>query len=75
MRCIPAGRQPRGAAKGRPFSPRREGQVIDPESNDPKVPGTRRFHDLLAAYPRLSATVIQTVGSKKWDAFVLAVVG
>ena len=52
----------------------REGEVADPESTDPNVPGTRRFHELLAAEPRVSATVIQTVGSKKWDGFALALV-
>jgi hypothetical protein len=34
----------------------------------------RRFTELVAAEPRLSATVLQTVGSKGYDGFALAVV-
>jgi hypothetical protein len=34
----------------------------------------RRFNELLAADPRVSATAIQTVGSKGWDGFALALV-
>ena len=52
----------------------REGQVIDPASNDPRVVGTRALFDAIAAEPRLTATAVQTVGVKKWDGFVLAIV-
>lgn len=52
----------------------REGAVIDATSTDPNVLGVRRLNDLLAAEPRVSATTIQTVGSKKYDGFTLAVV-
>jgi predicted O-methyltransferase YrrM len=52
----------------------REGAVIDPDSSDPNVQGVRRFTDLIAAEPRLSATVLQTVGSKGYDGFAIAVV-
>ncbi len=52
----------------------REGKVIDPVSDDKDVQGTRRFAELLAAEPRLSATVLQTVGTKGYDGFALAVV-
>ncbi len=52
----------------------REGAVIDAASKDPNVLGIRRFSELLAAHPRLSATAIQTVGSKGYDGFVLAYV-
>jgi predicted O-methyltransferase YrrM len=38
------------------------------------VQGVRRFYDLLAAEPRLTATAIQTVGDKGYDGFVLALV-
>ena len=34
----------------------------------------RRFYELLAAEPRVSATAIQTVGSKGYDGFALALV-
>jgi predicted O-methyltransferase YrrM len=52
----------------------RQGKVIDPESDDPNVRGVRRFTEMLAAEPRLSATVLQTVGAKGYDGFALAVV-
>lgn len=48
--------------------------VIDPDSEDPKVQGVRRFNERLAAEPRLSATIIQTVGSKGYDGLAIAVV-
>lgn len=52
----------------------REGQVLDAAHPDPRVQGTRALFDMVAAEPRLSATVVQTVGVKKWDGFLLAVV-
>ena len=52
----------------------RNGAVIDAGSDDPGVQGVRRLHELLAAEPRVSATAIQTVGSKGWDGFAIAVV-
>jgi predicted O-methyltransferase YrrM len=52
----------------------REGEVLQAESDDPVVQGTRRFFAALAADPRLTATAIQTVGGKKHDGFALALV-
>ena len=52
----------------------REGGVLDDRSTDSKILGTRRLYDTLANEPRLEATAIQTVGAKKWDGFILAVV-
>jgi predicted O-methyltransferase YrrM len=52
----------------------RKGDVIDPASPDPRVQGMRRFNELLAAEPRVTATAIQTVGSKGYDGFAVAVV-
>jgi predicted O-methyltransferase YrrM len=52
----------------------RDGKVIDPASADAMVQGTRRLYDYLAEEPRLDATAVQTVGSKGWDGFVLALV-
>jgi predicted O-methyltransferase YrrM len=52
----------------------RDGQVIDEASRDPMVAGTRHFLDALADEPRVSATAIQTVGSKGWDGFTIALV-
>ncbi len=52
----------------------RKGAVIDPACDDPRVLGARRFNELLAADPRVSATAIQTVGGKGYDGFALALV-
>jgi len=51
----------------------RKGAVIDAASADPLVQGIRRFNEAVAAEPRLSATALQTVGSKGYDglAFLL----
>ncbi len=52
----------------------RNGAIADADSGDPAVQGIRRFNELLAADPRLSATALQTVGSKGYDGFAIAVV-
>lgn len=52
----------------------RDGKVIDPKSSDPNIQGVRRFTDLLAHEPRLSTSVVQTVGSKGYDGFAMALV-
>ena len=52
----------------------RQGGVIDPNHEDPRVHGVRRFNELVAAEPRVSATAIQTVGSKGYDGFAMALV-
>jgi len=52
----------------------RDGAVIDAVSPDPDVQGVRRFNERLAAESRVSATEIQTVGSKGYDGFALIVV-
>jgi predicted O-methyltransferase YrrM len=52
----------------------RGGQVLDTSGTDANVEGIRRFSELVAAEPRLSATAIQTVGSKGYDGFLMALV-
>jgi predicted O-methyltransferase YrrM len=52
----------------------RNGAVIDAASADAGVQGVRRFNEVLAAEPRVSATAIQTVGCKGYDGFAIAVV-
>ena len=51
----------------------RGGTVVDGGSDDPSVAGTRRLFEAVAAEPRVSATAVQTVGSKGHDGFLLAV--
>ncbi|MBX9253929.1 O-methyltransferase [Desmonostoc muscorum CCALA 125] len=52
----------------------RNGAVIDTASGDASVQGVRRFNELLASEPRVSATALQTVGSKGYDGFAIALV-
>jgi len=52
----------------------RDGAVIEATSADPDIQGVRRFNERLAAEPRVSATELQTVGSKGYDGFALALV-
>jgi predicted O-methyltransferase YrrM len=48
-----------------------DGELAYPDSGDPRAHGMRRFHEVLAAEPRASATTIQTVGDKGYDGFTL----
>ncbi len=52
----------------------REGKIVDAASTEPDVQGTQALFEMLAAEPRLSSTAIQTVGSKGYDGFAMAVV-
>jgi predicted O-methyltransferase YrrM len=52
----------------------RDGEVIDAESRDPMVQGTRRLYEAMAAEPRVAATVVQTVGRKGYDGLAIALV-
>lgn len=52
----------------------RGGDVVEAESDDPDIRGTRAALEFLGHDPRLEATALQTVGSKGWDGFALAVV-
>ena len=50
----------------------RDGAIINPHDPDPRVHGVGQFFEMMSADPRLSATALQTVGSKGYDGFVLA---
>jgi predicted O-methyltransferase YrrM len=52
----------------------RAGAIIDASSDDPRAQGMRRFHELLPTLSGFTATTIQTVGSKGYDGFTLALV-
>jgi predicted O-methyltransferase YrrM len=52
----------------------RKGAVAAPTSTDVNVLGVRRFNELVAKEPRVSATAIQTVGSKGYDGFAIVLV-
>ena len=48
--------------------------LIDPNDPDANIQGVRRFTNIVAAEPRLSTTVMQTVGSKGYDGFAISIV-
>jgi len=52
----------------------RGGEVADATSTDEAVRGVRRLNEMMAAEPRVSATVIQTVGGKGYDGLSFALV-
>jgi predicted O-methyltransferase YrrM len=52
----------------------RDGKIADPNDPDPAITGTRTMFQMLAANPRVSATALQTVGSKGYDGFAIALV-
>ncbi|MGE5260840.1 MAG: O-methyltransferase [Actinomycetota bacterium] len=49
----------------------REGAILDADSEDPHIRGTRRFYELAAAEPRVSGTALQTTGSKGHDGIAI----
>lgn len=52
----------------------RQGQIVEPDNGDTRVQGIRFFNEQLAADPRLTATIVQTVGAKGYDGLAIAVV-
>jgi predicted O-methyltransferase YrrM len=52
----------------------RNGRILETDPADPAVAGTRAALELMGAEPRLLATAIQTVGSKSYDGFAVALV-
>ncbi|WP_029728648.1 O-methyltransferase [Sphingomonas sp. UNC305MFCol5.2] len=52
----------------------RDGTVLDADSADPSVQGTRALYDAIAAERRVDATAIQTLGAKGWDGFLIGIV-
>ncbi len=52
----------------------RGGAIADPDSRDPSIVGLRRFNELVAAEPRVTAAAIQTVGAKGYDGLAIVLV-
>ncbi|MDT9693078.1 O-methyltransferase [Streptomyces sp. P9(2023)] len=50
----------------------RGGAVLDAETDDPSVTGTRAMFELVSREPRLDATALQTVGMKGYDGLLVA---
>jgi predicted O-methyltransferase YrrM len=52
----------------------RNGRVLDPAPGDLQARGVRDMLEMMGANPRLDAAAIQTVGTKGWDGFAVAIV-
>lgn len=52
----------------------REGKVLDENTHDEKVKGVQRFNKMLANNPKVTATIMQTVGAKEYDGMAIAIV-
>ncbi len=52
----------------------RDGRVLDPTANDPRVQGVQAFNDALAKDSRVEAVITQLVGEKGYDGIALAMV-
>lgn len=50
----------------------RNGEVVNSQSDDPSVQGVRQLNKLIKSEPRVHATVVQTVGAKGYDGFIIA---
>jgi predicted O-methyltransferase YrrM len=52
----------------------RGGQVLAPEPGDRLTQATRQTIELMGKHPQLDAAALQTVGTKHWDGFAIALV-
>lgn len=52
----------------------RRGAILDASGSSAEVQGIRHFNELVASNPRVTATALQTVGSKGYDGFALVLV-
>jgi predicted O-methyltransferase YrrM len=52
----------------------RFGRVLDPAPDDLQALAVRDMLEMMGAHPRLKAAAIQTVGTKGWDGFAVAIV-
>ena len=52
----------------------RGGRVLDPAPDDEQAKAVRAMFDMMGSDPRLDTAAIQTVGTKGWDGFAVALV-
>jgi predicted O-methyltransferase YrrM len=52
----------------------RRGRLIDEDSTAGDVIGTRKLFEMMGKEKRVEATAVQTVGSKGWDGYAIALV-
>ena len=52
----------------------RMGRVLNPADDDHQAKAVRDMFDMIGDHPRLDAAAIQTVGTKNWDGFAVALI-
>ena len=52
----------------------RFGRVLEPAADDHQARAVRDMLEMMGDHPRLDAAAIQTVGTKGWDGFAVAIV-
>jgi predicted O-methyltransferase YrrM len=52
----------------------RNGRVLDPAADDRQARAVKEMFAMMGSHPRLDTAAIQTVGTKGWDGFALALV-
>ena len=52
----------------------RFGRVLEPAPDDHQAKAVRDMLEMMGAHPRLETAAIQTVGTKGWDGFAVALV-
>jgi predicted O-methyltransferase YrrM len=52
----------------------RNGRVLEPAADDQQAQAVRDMIEMMGEHPRLDTAAIQTVGSKGWDGFAVALV-
>jgi predicted O-methyltransferase YrrM len=52
----------------------RRGRVVDTEIKDAAIVGVRNLFEMMKKEKRIDSTAVQTVGSKGWDGFAMALV-
>jgi len=52
----------------------RDGGIVDEDSDDPRIRGSRAIIETVAADPRVEGSVVQTVGAKFYDGMIIATV-
>jgi predicted O-methyltransferase YrrM len=52
----------------------RMGRVLNPAADDRQAKAVRDMFDMIGEHPRLDAAAIQTVGTKNWDGFAVALI-
>lgn len=53
----------------------RNGRVLDPAPGDEQAQAVHDMIEMMGAHPKLDTAAIQTVGTKAWDGFAVAIVG